>query len=123
MELIIDYYQFLARYKEKLKTIDKEVSFIEALVIYSISINKDTQNKIVDYLKKDRSQIHRVLKKLAKRRLITKKQERHLLTSSGKEVSKQIKENNENLCNALSQEIDLEDLQGMLKQMKNAPLK
>ncbi len=42
MKLIIDYYQFLDKYREKLSFICQDLPFVEILVIYSLSIGKET---------------------------------------------------------------------------------
>jgi len=119
MKLIIDYYQFFNEYKERLTSmIGLNVSFVELLVLYSIFIDKRTQREIVDLLQKDRSQIYRLLKKLVEKKLIMRKADRYALTSLGADLSKNLIEKNEIICNILSDEVDLKLLQETIKMTK-----
>lgn len=118
MKLIIDYYQFLDTYKDRLSSICQDLPFVEILVIYSLSIGKETRNEIVGFLQKDRSQIHRVLKKLMAKKLIVKTENIYVLTPSGLSLSKELSKHNKTICNILSKEIDLKALHQTIKTAK-----
>ncbi len=118
MKLIIDYYQFLDKYREKLSLICQDLPFVEILVIYSLSIGKETRNEIVGFLQKDRSQIHRVLKKLVEKKLILKTENIYVLTPSGLSLSKELSKHNKIICNILGKGIDLRALHQTIKTAK-----
>ncbi len=119
MKLIIDYYQFLNEYKENLTSmVEQEVSFVELLALYSIFIGKNTQHEIVDFLQKDRSQIHRLLKQLVNKKVIVKKEHKYMLTSVGQNISNQLIESNKIIFELLNTKVDLESFHQRVKESK-----
>ena len=119
MKLMIDYYQLLNTYKERITSMtSSNLSFVELLVLYSIFIGNETRNEIEELLQKDRSQIHRVLKKLTEKKLVIRSQKRYSLTQTGINISKELTENNEKICSALNNDIDISSLHQTVKLAK-----
>lgn|GEM_PF-2404054 len=120
MDLIINLYQLINKYKEIVSSItNQNISLNEALIIHSIDRGKGTQSEIVSYLEKNRSQIHRLLVKLTHRGLLKKNSDAYFLTPEGIRVSRELNEITSQIQKVASEKkIHLQDLGKDVKTLK-----
>lgn len=120
MDLIINFYQLINKYKEVITSItNNSISLNEALIIHSIDRGKGTQSEIISYLEKNRSQIHRLLVKLTERDLIRKNSDIYFLTPEGVRVCRELNELTLQIQRVASEkEIHLKDLGRNVKILK-----
>ena len=120
MDLIINFYQLINKYKEVITSItNNSISLNEALIIHSIDRGKGTQSEIISYLEKNRSQIRRLLVKLTERDLIRKNSDIYFLTPEGVRVCRELNELTLQIQRVASEkEIHLKDLGRNVKILK-----
>ena len=122
MDLIINFYQLINKYKEVITSItNQNISLNEALIIHSIDSGRETQNEIISYLEKNRSQVRRLLVKLTERGLLKRRSDIYSLSPEGVRVSRELNKITSQIQSiATEKDIHLQDLERDAKVLKEA---
>jgi predicted transcriptional regulator len=101
MEIALNLYKVINKYKELLASLEGErLSFNEAIILYAISMGITEKKEIVSFLEKDRSQIHRLLKQMVADGVLFKSSNTFNLTDKGHDIYKKIEFINNTLYSA-----------------------
>ncbi len=122
MDLIINFYQLINKYKEVITSItNQNISLNEALIIHSIDSGRETQNEIISYLEKNRSQVRRLLVKLTERGLLKRRSDIYSLSPEGVRVSRELNKITSKIQSiAIEKDIHLQGLERDAKVLKEA---
>lgn len=114
MEIALNLYKVMNKYKELLNSFDEEkLSFNEAIILYSVSMGVTEKKEITSFLEKDRSQIHRILKHMVEEGILSETSSTFSLTDKGYHLYKRI----EGINNVLYSANKYEELKNLKKSL------